>query len=122
MPIALYRTTVDSMVFRSLLAAATVALAAFTPVFVVHADPDPDPHIPDMAAKYCPGGMKSLFVSTYCDGMPYADGSYWHIVSTEAMPDDYSSSPRISPMRCVVPSGGVVPQWAPPGGCEGAVQ
>ena len=106
---------------RAVLVAAIAGLAAFTAVPVTQADPDPDPHIPDMAANYCPGGMQSILISTYCDGVPYADGSYWHIVSTMAMPDDYTSSPRISPMRCVVPSGGPVPQWAPPGGCQGAV-
>lgn len=78
---------------RAFLVAAIAAFAAFTLVPVTHADPDPDQRIPDMAAKYCPGGMKSLFVSTCCDGVPYADGSYWHIVSNAAMPDDYTSSP-----------------------------
>jgi hypothetical protein len=111
------------MVFRAVLVAATAALAAFTQMPVIHADPDPDPHIPNMAANYCPnGGPKWLFASTYCDGMPYADGSYWHIVKRNyRSADDYS--PDTSPMRCVVdPDGGVVPQPAPPGGCEGAVQ
>lgn len=113
------------MINKAVRAITAIAIPALSTAWVLaspvtHADPDPDPHIPDIAAKYCPGGMQWLFVSTYCDGMPYADGSYWHIVSTEST-DDYSSSPRISPMRCVVPSGGPVPQWAPPGGCEGAV-
>jgi hypothetical protein len=110
---------------RAALVAATLALPAFTPVPVTHANPDPDPHIRNMAANYCPnGGPKWVFVSTYCDGMPYADGSYWHIVRTgsQYFGDNYSS-PSTSPMRCVVnPDGGPLPQPAPPGGCEGAVQ
>ena len=114
-----------NIVFRAVLIAATAALAALTQMPVTHADPDPDPHIPNMAANYCPnGGPKWLFASTYCDGMPYADGSYWHIVRTESQYfGDTYESPRTSPMRCVVnPDGGLVPQPAPPGGCEGAVQ
>lgn len=114
---------VESIVFRAILVAATAALAAFTLAPVIRADPDPDPHIPNMAANYCPnGGPQWQFVSTFCDGMPYADGSYWHIVQTRSFGDDYSP-PRTSPMRCVVnPGGGPLPQPAPPGGCDGAVQ
>jgi hypothetical protein len=115
---------VENIVFRALLVAATAAVAAFTVAPVTRADPDPDPHIPNMAANYCPnGGPKWLFASTYCDGMPYADGSYWHIVKRSYFSgiDDYT--PDTSPMRCVVdPDGAPVPQPAPPGGCEGAVQ
>lgn len=110
---------------RAVLVAAIAALAAFTPLPVTHADPDPDPHIPDLAANYCPnGGARWLWATTYCDGMPYADGSYWHIVRAESHTgsDGYTSPASTSPMRCVVnPGGGLVPQWAPPGGCEGAV-
>lgn len=110
---------------RAVLIAATAALAAFTPVPVTHADPDPDPHIPNIAANYCPnGGMRWIFSVTFCDGVPYPDGSYWHTVRYES-PDvgDTYSPPTTSPMRCVInPDGGVLPQPAPPGGCEGAVQ
>lgn len=93
---------------------------------VTHADPDPDPHIPDIQANYCPnGGPRWMFAFTSCDGMPYADGSYWHLVKNYGggTSSDYlSSSSWISPMRCVVnPSGGPLPQPAPPGGCDGAV-
>ena len=115
--------------FRTVLVAATAALTAFNLAPVTHADPDPDPgpdpHIPNMAVNYCPnGGAKWLFVSTYCDGMPYPDGSYWHIVKSQgSCAMDYCEGPRTSPMKCVVdPDGGPVPQPAPPGGCEGAVQ
>jgi len=114
---------VEIIVFRTVLASAIAALAAFTLAPVTLADPDPDPHIPNMTANYCPnGGPKWGFVSTFCDGMPYADGSYWHIVKTRSFGDDYSP-PSTSPMRCVVdPDGGPLPQPAPPGGCDGAVQ
>ncbi|MGB6208802.1 MAG: hypothetical protein WBF82_17815 [Mycobacterium sp.] len=106
---------------RAVLVAAIAAFAAFTPVPVTHADPDPDPHIPDITANYWPGGMKWLVATTYCDGMPYADGSYWHIVRTEPVATgDDSLSPKISPMKCVVtPGGGVVPQWARAGRMRG---
>jgi hypothetical protein len=112
--------------FRTVLVAATATLAAFTLAPVTHADPDdPDPRIPNMAVNYCPnGGAKWLFVSTFCDGMPYADGSYWHIVRTQGQTigGNYEL-PRTSPMRCVVnPDGGLWPQPAPPAGCDGAVQ
>jgi hypothetical protein len=112
-------------VFRAVLIAATAALTAFTLAPVTRADPDPDPHIPNMAANYCPnGGPKWLFASTYCDGMPYADGSYWHIVQGSPLTiHDYYQPATTSPMRCVVdPDGSPVPQPAPPGGCDGAVQ
>jgi hypothetical protein len=115
--------------FRTVLIAATAALAAFTLAPVTYADPDPDPgpdpHIPNMAVNYCPnGGPKWLWVTTYCDGMPYADGSYWRIVRSESSySGGYYEPPSTSPMKCVVnPGGGVVPQPAPPGGCDGAVQ
>lgn len=112
--------------FRIVLVAAIATLAAFSPVPVTHADPDdPDPHIPNMAVNYCPnGGPKWLWATTYCDGMPYADGSYWHIVKFEATTgsDGYTSPARTSPMECVVnPGAAPVPQAAPPGGCDGAV-
>jgi hypothetical protein len=115
----------ENIVFRAVLVAATAALAAFTLAPVTRADPDPDPHIPNMAANYCPnGGPKWLWAVTYCDGTPYPDGSYWHIVQTQSQSiHDIYSPPTTGPMRCVIdPDGGVVPQPAPPGGCEGAVQ
>ena len=112
--------------FRAVAIAGTAALAASTLAPAIHADPDdPDPHIPNIQANYCPGGgTAAVFFMTFCDGVPYADGSYWHFVRT-ASPSygDTYSSPTTSRMRCVVnPDGGPLPQPAPPGGCDGAVQ
>ena len=115
--------------FRTVLVAAIAALAAFTVAPVTRADPDPDPgpdpHIPNIQANFCPGGGTAvMWMMTYCDGVPYADGSYWHIFKSQGQTiQGITSADTTSPMRCVVnPGGGPVPQPAPPGGCDGAVQ
>lgn len=53
------------------------------------ADPDSDPHVPNRAAHYCPGGFipgylrsDGLFVSDDCAGVPYSDGSFQLTTST----------------------------------------
>lgn len=79
---------------------------------------EPDQHIPDLSAGYCPGGKMGRMGSPtghgYCDGMPYPDGSFWHMIQ-----NNYAGPQT---MQCVInPSGGAVPQPAPPGGCGGAV-
>jgi hypothetical protein len=85
---------------------------------------DPDPHIPDMAAGYCPGGgMGSQIYLAYCDGVPYPDGSYWHTIQYEVPVIGHPNGLLSPGMQCVVnPGGGPAPQPAPPGGCGGAVQ
>lgn len=105
------------MVKRSLFAAgmAILAAVAVTPA-TVHAEPDR--HVPNLSAGYCPGGKGGRYHSPtghgYCDGMHYPDGSYWHMIQPN----------RTAPptMQCVInPGGGPEPQPAPHGGCGGAV-
>lgn len=99
---------------------ATVAgLAAALMLAAAPASADPDPHIPNISAGYCAGAKVSERNSAtglgYCDGSPYPDGSYWHVVQTGV------AGPPV--MQCVVNhEGGPVPKPAPPGGCNGAVQ
>lgn len=105
------------MVQRSLMAVAAAILSAAVAV-PSPARAEPDRHIPDPSAGYCPGGVGIGYRSPaghgYCDGMHYPDGSYWRIVQ--------SDSPGRPTMQCVVnPGGGPVPEPAPPGGCNGAV-
>jgi hypothetical protein len=94
-------------------------LAAALMLTGVPASADPDPHIPNPAAGYCAGAKVSERNSAtglgYCDGSPYPDGSYWHIVQTGV-----AGPPA---MQCVVKNdSGATPLRAPPGGCNGAVQ
>lgn len=86
------------------------------------AQADPDPHMPNPQANYCPGGgMGSMIYAGYCDGVPYADGSFWHYIQY-GMPLVGHQAGLLSPgMQCVVP-GGPIPAPAPPGGCGGAVK
>ena len=65
----------------------TLALfaAAMLAAPVGHADPDP--HKPDLGAHYCPGGGTVDMMSPVepsCDGVPYADGSYWRAINRGA--------------------------------------
>jgi hypothetical protein len=104
----------------SLVLIATATLAAPT----AHADPDP--HKPDVGANYCPGGtgvggLPGQPAEPFCDGVPYADGSYWHAVQR--------SGTNFVIVQCVVPQpppgpfSPFMPQLppgplpAPPGGC-----
>jgi hypothetical protein len=101
--------------------AAVIASTAVVCAAPAHADPDP--HIPNMQAGYCPGGgIGSQVYLAYCDGVPYADGSYWHTIQY-GVPMIGHPNGLLSPgMQCVVnPGGGPTPQPAPPGGCGGAV-
>ena len=107
--------TIDG-VKTALVAAATAALTA------VPAHADPDPHIPNMGAGYCPGGgMGSQIWLAYCDGIPYPDGSFWHAIQY-GIPVIGRPYGALSPgLQCVVPNG-AVPAPAPPGACGGAWQ
>jgi hypothetical protein len=46
----------------------------------VHTDTPPDPHIPNPMIGWYPGGAGGIFGYGFCDGVPYPDGSYWHII------------------------------------------
>lgn len=86
---------------------------------------EPDPHTPNMLAMYCPGGgMGSAFYGLgYCDGVPYQDGSYWHIIQYGVPLMTHPNGLLAPPMQCVVnPDGAIMPEPAPPGGCGGAWQ
>lgn len=43
-----------------------------------------DPHIPNFTIGFCPGGsfltINYGIVKGFCDGVDYADGSFWHQV------------------------------------------
>lgn len=101
-------------------AMAILAAAAAVPPF---ARAEPDRHVPDLSAGYCPGGKGGVYGSGtghsptghgFCDGMHYPDGSYWHMIQL--------NYPGPQTMQCVInPGGGPVPQPAPKGGCNGAV-
>lgn len=105
------------MVKQSLFAVA-IAILATVAAAPTTAHADPDRHIPDLSAGYCPGGKQGRYHSPtghgYCDGMHYPDGSYWHMIQL-----NYAGPPS---MQCVInPDGGYAPRPAPPGGCGGAV-
>ncbi|TDH55522.1 hypothetical protein E2F47_10010 [Mycobacterium eburneum] len=88
------------------------------------ADP-PDPHQPDLATNYCPGGQWTWgqLVSVdggsgqrrMCDGEKYPDGSYWHEWTWEhgVFGQEYHHD-------CVSGSS-AFPAPPPPGGCDGAI-
>lgn len=106
---------------RKLVIALIVAVAAGSSTAIAAAQPAPDPHIPDMQAGNCPGGgMGSPISFAYCDGVPYADGTYWHIIQYGA-PMIGRPYGLLSPGKQCVIGGGPIPQPAPPGGCGGAV-
>jgi len=100
--------------FAALAAVTCIALAA-----PAHADPDP--HMPNPQANYCPGGgIGSMIYLGYCDGTPYPDGSYWHYIQYGLPMIDHPAGLLSPGMQCVVPNG-PIPAPAPPGGCGGAV-
>jgi hypothetical protein len=106
---------------RNLLLALGVTMVAMSSAAPAVAEPAADPRIPDMQAGYCPGGgMGSPISVAYCDGVPYPDGSYWHIIQYGA-PMIGRPYGLLSPGRQCVVGGGPIPQPAPPGGCGGAV-
>lgn len=107
---------------RGLRCIALLFWAVFGVAAVAHAEPAPDPHIPNMAAGYCPGGgMGSPIYLGYCDGEPYPDGSRWHIIQY-GVPMIGHPNGLLSPgSQCVI-GDGPVPEPAPPGACGGAAQ
>jgi hypothetical protein len=101
-----------------------VAVPAMALAGPANADP-PDPHQPDLANNYCPGGYWTYGVPVsvdggfgqrrMCDGEKYPDGSYWHewtwehgVFGTEWHHDCVSGSSAF-------------PAPPPPGGCDGAI-
>ena len=67
--------TKTSVIAAAAIAIATVATATLTPP---PAWADPDPHIPDGAANWCPGGQPAGYGGArYCLGASFADGSFY---------------------------------------------
>ncbi|TDH48711.1 hypothetical protein E2F47_22710 [Mycobacterium eburneum] len=117
--------TVHTRTARRLFVAFTSAavLAGVGIGWAGHAHADPDPHIPSVAAGYCPGGGQGMTMYlAWCDGVKYPDGSFWHVIQY-GLPLIGRPNGLLSPgMQCVIdPDGGPLPQPAPPGGCGGAV-
>lgn len=109
---------------RSLFVAIAAAIA-FAPL--AHADPAPDPHMPNPLTGYCPGGGLGNLFEGYCDGVKYPDGSYWHRIqygdATLPWFNQTGGQPTQLGLSCVVdPDNSPIPQPAPPGGCGGAVK
>jgi hypothetical protein len=69
---------------------------------------DPDPHMPNMQAGYCPGGgTGSQIYLAYRDGVPYPNGSYWHAIQY-GVPVIGHPDGALSPgLQCVVGGGAV---------------
>jgi hypothetical protein len=98
------------------------------------ADADPDPHMPDVKTGYCLGGTGSkpiqlipgagyVAVGYYCDGVPYADGSYWRYVHFPVPPSMLADPQQNSSygLHCVTSDELLQSSLAPPGACDGAV-
>lgn len=105
---------------RALIVAVGYVVALLT-ASVAHADPDP--HMPNMAAGYCPGGGGGFTVyAGWCDGTPYPDGTHWHAVAY-GLPMIGHPQGALAPAApvCVI-GDGPMPPLAPAGGCDGAAQ
>ncbi|UQX09611.1 hypothetical protein [Candidatus Mycobacterium methanotrophicum] len=109
----------------------TMALIATAVLAAPAGYADPDPHNPDVGANFCPGGagvggQPGQPAEPYCDGVPYADGSYWHAIKR--------SGTNVVVVQCVKPPpppgpfSGLLPQLppgplpAPPGSCVETAQ
>ncbi|PQM45709.1 hypothetical protein C1Y40_04153 [Mycobacterium talmoniae] len=112
--------TVHVRTARRLLASFTAGavLAGVGLGWAGRAGADPDPHVPNMAAGYCPGGgMGTQAWLAYCDGVDYPDGTRWHAVQY-GLPIIGRPYGLLSPgLQCVVDDGSPVPPPAPAGGC-----
>jgi hypothetical protein len=64
---------------RFLLGVAAGWLCASLAFFSPHAHADGlDPHMPNGGSLWCQGGLGNVALIPYCNGQPYADGSFWH--------------------------------------------
>jgi hypothetical protein len=93
----------------------TMALIAIAMLTAPTGHADPDPHKPDVGANFCPGGASPGPPEAYCDGVPYADGSYWH-----AMQRVSGGNNSFVVVQCVKQGHWPQPPVAlpaPPGGC-----
>jgi hypothetical protein len=108
----------------------TMALIATAILTAPAGHADPDPHKPDAGANYCPGGagvdgQPGQPAEPFCDGVPYADGSYWHSVKrtsgaqTVFMVQCVMPHPPPGPFSGLMPALPPGPLPAPPGSCTG---
>ncbi|UQX11397.1 hypothetical protein [Candidatus Mycobacterium methanotrophicum] len=84
------------------------------PLATARADTPPDPHIPDPATGYCPGGGMGNMFEGYCDGAHYPDGTYWHRLLYGGWTFPWFSQDGGAPtqlgLSCVIdPDGGPIP-------------
>jgi len=96
------------------LAAASMAVAAFIAAPSGHAEPMlVDPQVPNGTGMWCQGGMGNVMLVPFCKGVPFTDGTYWqqngYIIPFQGV--------GWNPTVCLGPGG----QPAAPGGCGGAV-
>lgn len=113
--------------WKTIIGSLAIAVAALleVPSGPVHADPGADdPHLPDIAAGYCPGGYSDneypFGMLHRCIGTPYDDGTYWiqnqWFEPTYPFPPNHPYGPGLN---CVTdtPRGA---EAAPASGCRGA--
>lgn len=78
------RPRTKSFIVRSLVLAILAFCVAFavSAILATSAKAAPtfniDPHLPNPALGYCPGGGSGGFGAGYCDGVEYGDGTFWH--------------------------------------------
>lgn len=85
-------------------------IAAADPTFAV------DSHTPNPAMGWCPGGGDGGGGAGFCDGMPYADNTKWHLWRAFIPFKGWTTK-----MECVINTGELMQPLAGPGGCGGAV-
>lgn len=110
---------------RSIAAVAAALSTVFAVAAPALADANPDQHMPNPQTGYCPGGRGIKPVhAIYCNGIPYADGSYWRYVMFAVsiyMPGMDPQQRASYGLHCVTSDELVNSSLAPPGGCDSAV-
>lgn len=101
------------------IAIGTLTMAVEFSMVSANAEPAPppgqDPHMPNSAMGYCPGGgFGGITGWGYCDGIRYPDGSYWHQVR---VPAPFVGTTLT--LSCVIDDGSPVPPLAAPSSCGG---
>lgn len=119
---------------KRLIAVVAAALSTLPGVAIAApAGANPDPHMPDVKTGYCPGGSGSepidiipgasyAAVGYYCDGVHYADGSFWRYVQFPIPFSMIGNPQQVASygLHCVTSDEFTDSALAPPGGCDGA--